>query len=339
MRHGNWYVPAMALTLTSLMAAEPISAQDKLPAAPLDGQGIATKYPGDAGIEKDPSVIFAENFETGGIAEIGKRWSEVKNPDGKVLALSDDVPGGSGGKRSMQITATLGENSGGHLYTLFKPGWDQVYLRFYTKFADDHGYEHHFVELGGYNPPTPWPSPRAGVRPNGDDRIAVFIDPIGWYGRHPPPGVWGLYSYWHEMKVSADGGFWGNVLSPATPAPIPRGKWVCVELMVQLNSSPDQADGQLALWLDGQRVMHLARGMRRGPWSGMGFNLVEQGGEPFEGLRFRTTTDLKINHLWLEHYVDEGAQRQNRLQNPARVNRVWFDDIVVSTQYIGPIAK
>jgi hypothetical protein len=107
--------------------------------------------------------------------------------------------------------------------------------------------------------------------------------------------------------------------------------------MVQLNSAPEKADGELALWIDGHLAMHFAQGMRRGPWSGMGFNLVESGGEPFEGLRLRTSMDLKINHLWLEHYIDEGAQRQNRLEKPTRVNRVWFDDIVVSKEYVGPI--
>jgi len=212
-------------------------------------------------------------------------------------------------------------------------------VRFYTKFAADHGYEHHFVALGGYNPPTPWPNPRAGTRPRGDDRIAVFIDPIGHYGRYPPPGVWGLYTYWSEMKISADGRYWGNVLSPARPVPVQRAEWICVELMIKLNSAPDERDGELALWIDGKPAMRFAKGMRRGRWSGMGFQLVESGGEPFEGLRLRTSMNLKINHLWLEHYVDEGAQRQNKVTSPNRVNRVWFDDIVVATEYIGPIRK
>jgi hypothetical protein len=299
--------------------------------------GISAKYRGDRGIERDPAVVFAENFEAGGVADLGKRWSEVSNKDGRVIAFSNDVPPGSGGRRSVQLTGTLGQNTGGHLYTSFKRGVDRAYLRFYTKFAEDHGYEHHFVELGGYNPPTAWPNPRAGTRPAGNERVMVMIDPVGWYGRYPPPGVWGLYSYWPEMRVSADGHYWGNVMSPATPVPIPRGQWICVELMIQLNSAPEKPDGEVALWTNGKLAMRVARGVRRGPWSGMGFNLADAGGEPFEGLRLRTSTDLKINHLWLEHYVDDGAQRQNRVQNPQRVNRVWFDDVVVSTAYCGPI--
>ena len=69
----------------------------------------------------------------------------------------------------------------------------------------------------------------------------------------------------------------------------------------------------------------------------MGFSLTEQQGEPFEGFRWRSNTDLKINFLWLLHYVTENPARQNKVAKPNPINRVWFDDIVVSTEYIGPI--
>ena len=50
-----------------------------------------------------------------------------------------------------------------------------------------------------------------------------------------------------------------------------------------------------------------------------------------------TSDALKVNFLWLEHYVDEGAQTQNRVATPNKVNRVWFDDVVVARSYIGPV--
>ena len=193
--------------------------------------------------------------------------------------------------------------------------------------------------MGGYNPSTPWPNPKAGSRPNGDDRLAILIDPVGFYGRYPPPGVWTMYSYWSEMKSSADGKYWGNVLAPVKPTPVKRDRWICVELMIQLNSAPEKHDGQLTLWIDGEKSLHVEKGVRRGRWSGIGFHLVESGGVPFEGLRLRTSKDLKIDHLWLEHYVDPGAQRQNRVKEPNPVNSVWFDHVVVAKSYIGPIAR
>ena len=67
--------------------------------------------------------------------------------------------------------------------------------------------------------------------------------------------------------------------------------------------------------------------------------MLTTGGEPLDGPHLRTSDELKINHLWLEHYVDEGFQRMNRVSNPNRVNRVWSDDIVAATGYIGPVGR
>ncbi len=336
-QHARKYLVVVALGSLVIGYASSLAPEESREPTLPSGFGLADKYPGDIGIEKNKAVIFTEDFESGTIREIGKRWGHISNKHTAVMAVSSNVPPGSTGKRSLQMMGTLGLNKGGDLYTVFKPGLNMAFLRFYTKFAPDHAYEHHFVCLGGYNPPTPWPNPRAGTCPNGDDRVMVFIDPIGQYGRYPPPGVWMLYTYWPEMKISADGHYWGNCLSPANPVPVPRGKWQCVELMIKLNSSPKKSDGELALWIEGRLVLHIAKGVRRGPWSGMGFNLVESGGYPFKGLRLRTSEKLKINHLWLEHYIDEGAQKQNKVKKPNRINRVWFDHVVVAKSYIGPI--
>ncbi|MBM3501704.1 MAG: hypothetical protein FJX74_23875 [Armatimonadetes bacterium] len=165
------------------------------------------------------------------------------------------------------------------------------------------------------------------------------IEPHGDYGRVPPPGQWSFYCYWPEMKISADGRYWGNALRPAEPAIVPKGRWQCVEIMLKLNSTPDAPDGELALWLDGEPSMHILRGAARDGWSGMGFNVLKEGGEPFEGFRWRTSTDLKVNFLWLLHYVTENAARQNNIAAPNPINRVWFDDIVVATSYIGPLQE
>lgn len=308
-------------------------------AALPNSEGIASQYPGDAGIDRDPRVLFAENFEAGGIKEIGKHWGEISDQDGKVMALSADVPPASAGKRSLQMTATLGQNTGGHLYTRFTRGADKVFARFYVKFAADAEYIHHFVTLGGYFPPTVWPQGGAGERPRGDDRFTAGIEPYGNYGRYAAPGAWNFYTYWHEMKGSADGKYWGNSLTPAQPPLVPRDRWQCVEIMLQCNSTPDKSDGELALWVDGKSVAHFGPGVRRSRWTGMGFSLVDEGGEPFEGFRWRTNADLKVNFFWLLHYVTENAARQNNVAKQNPINRVWFDDIVISTAYVGPIPR
>ena len=79
-------------------------------------------------------------------------------------------------------------------------------------------------------------------------------------------------------------------------------------------------------------------GTPRDEWTGMGFHPLAEGAEgatPFEGFRWRTHADLKINFFWLLFYVTENAGRQNRV-SAEKENRVWFDDIVVATEYVGP---
>jgi hypothetical protein len=308
----------------------------RLAAAPAEA-GIAARYPGDAGIERDPDVVFAESFETGTVEEIGKRWGEISNRGGKVASLSTDVPPGSAGKRALQMEARVAENTGGHLYTVFKPGLDKAYLRFYVKFAEPPGYIHHFVTLLGQKDPKPYPEGRAGIRPAGNERFSVGIEPFGENGRVPPPGLWNFYTYWSEMKISADGRYWGNGLRAESPPPVPAGRWQCVEIMLQCNSAPDKRDGELALWTDGVLRAHFKPGAPRGPWTGLGFQLLKSGGEPFEGFLWRTDNAVKINTLWLLHYVTPEALRRNG-QDPSKPNRALFDDIVVSRRYVGPLS-
>ncbi|MEW6158534.1 MAG: carbon-nitrogen hydrolase family protein [Verrucomicrobiota bacterium] len=316
-----------------------VPAENSVPSSDSAVTGLAAKYPGDAGIERDPRVVWAENFEEGEVGDLGKRWEQISNKEGKVLEFSRDVPEGSAGKRSLQMTATLGQNTGGHLYRRLPRALEKVFARFYVKFPGETeaAYIHHFVTLGGYFPPTAWAQGGAGERPRGDDRFTIGIEPYGNYGRYQPPGAWNFYVYWNEMKGSADGKFWGNSLTPPEPALVPRDRWQCVEVMVQCNSAPDKSDGELALWLDGKPVAHFGPGSRHSRWTGMGFTLVKEGGDIFPGFRWRTNQDLKINFFWLLHYVTENAARQNRVAKPNSINRVWFDDIVVATEYVGPI--
>lgn len=336
LRHLTWvWATLLAGALCLLPGGDGVSDQTGDKSLP-EGYGLSAKHPGDRGLAQDPAVLFAEDFEEGDLSAIAARWDSVSNEGGEVLALSDDMPESSSGKRSIQMTATLGKNTGGHLYTRLPRGVETAFLRFYVKFPADAGYIHHFVHLGGYQPPTPYPQGGAGTRPEGHERITVGIEPAGSYARYPAPGAWNFYCYWSEMKISADGKYWGNGLWPVKDALVPRDRWQCVEVMLKLNSTPEARDGELALWLDGKLWAHFRQGVPRDQWTGMGFRMLEQGGEPFEGFRWRTSQDLKINFLWLLHYVTDQAARHNRVAEPNPVNRVWFDDIVVATEYIGP---
>jgi len=268
----------LACTILGLLHPPPCGGADQ--ATLPQGPGLSAKYPNDAGLARDPAVLLAEDFENGSLTDLKQRWSDVSNKDGKVLSFGDDVPPGSHGQRSIQMTSTLGQNTGGHLYTRLPRAVDKVFARFYVKFPEDSGYVHHFVHLGGYNPSTAYAQGGAGERPRGDDRITVGIEPHGHYVQFPAPGAWTFYNYWHEMKVSAGNKYWGNALQGTRPAVIPRNGWQCVEVMLQLNSAPDKADGELALWLDGRLESHFTKAAKRSRWTGMGFQVVDERGEP-----------------------------------------------------------
>lgn len=261
--------------------------------------GLASLYPGDEGLERDPNVLFVEDFETGTPEQIGARWGQIYQRQN--VTLTGDIHGISPGYKSIRF------KDNAHLYTHTK-GVDTMYVRFYVKFHEKTGYIHHFVHLVADRTPTPWPKGGAGETPPGDAKFSTGIEPTGRWGKFPPPGVWNFYTYWHEMKTK-----WGSVFD-GKQEPIVPGRWYCVEVMLKANSSPDKADGQQAFWIDGE--LH----------------------GRFTGFRWRTTDELKINSFWLLYYnTDQPAQHNKDPRPEDRVMEVWFDDIVIATQYIGPI--
>jgi hypothetical protein len=304
--------------------------------------GIAAQYKGDNGIGKDPRVVFAENFEERDIQTIGKRWETVRHPN--VMSLSEDVPALSSGSQSMLMTQVAESGTGGDLYRRLDVGHQKLHTRMYVKFAEDCEPIHHFGTcVGGNNPATPWPSVRAGQPTKGDKGFWVGIEPFGkrWQ--------WDYYAYWCEMRGSPPRGqTWGNSFVHDESLRVLRGKWICVEVMVKLNDVGD-TNGEMALWIDGDPVSHLGKGFPKGKWvfdkfypgqqgDGVRWNhekgdreyfQTADGGDPFDGFRFRTVDQLEINFLWLYVYITKGT--------PGHKNRVWFDDVVVATDYIGPL--
>jgi predicted amidohydrolase len=308
-----------------------------------EGVGLAAKYGGDREIAKDPKVIFAEDFEEPTLEAMTKRWENVRNPE--IMSFASDVPEG-GGKQSLLMTHVGGKGDGGHLYRRLPKGYDQVFARFYVKFDNDCAPIHHFGTcIGGNTPPTPWPQVRAGEPPRGDKGFWTGIEPFGksW--------TWDYYTYWCEMRGSPPRGqTWGNVFIRDPNLKVERGRWICVEVMVKMNDVGD-TNGEMALWLDGKPISHLGKGFPKGKWVFDKFNPGEggdsvrwnhqkgdrenfktaEGGEPFEGFRWRTAKELNLNFVWAYLYITTAP--------PGHVSKVWFDDIVVATEYIGPIKR
>ena len=145
---------------------------------------------------------------------------------------------------------------------------------------------------------------KAGIRPLGDDRFTSRFEPWRDWGRSPAPGYMCLYTYWMDMRKGSDGNWWGNLLKPATEGRrIPqRGEWVCLEQMISTNTI-GKADGELAAWIDGELYLHM------------------------KGFRWRTDERVKLKRFEIGIYIHHAE----------RTNTVWYDDVALSTGYLGPV--
>jgi hypothetical protein len=115
-----------------------------------------------------------------------------------------------------------------------------------------------------------------------------------------------FYSYFPAMKEDPKmkGKYWGNQFFPARRFLPARGQWHCFEIMLRVNDV-DRENGEQAAWIDGKLYAH------------------------FIGIEWRKSDQVRIKRMTLGVYIHD---------NPKR-NVVHFDDVALSTGYIGPIAK
>jgi hypothetical protein len=283
-------------------------------AAEISATGIAAKYSGDAGIEHDRDVLFADNFESGDM----KKWDQHR---GRVVLTRD---GAQSGQWCVQMPMERGKNQGGDAIKWFMPGADAVYARVHVKFSPDYQYNHHFIWLAANQRTNKWSAfGKAGLKPNGT-YYSTGMEPWFAWGKNQPPGEVNLYTYYLDMERDRKmDKYWGNGFFPPGPGKgsasgadrviPPLNQWQCWEFMIQANTAPDKADGKQAMWVDGKLI-----------------------GE-FTGIRWRNDLELKVNCFWLQHYGYDESDPTQRYWKDSQ--SVWFDNVVVARRYIGPIRK
>lgn len=248
-------------------------------------------------------MIFVDDFESGSL----DRWDADSNSgDPQRIQLISDPARVHGGKYAVEITAQIGEGTGGKLNKWFMPGYNTVHARWYCLFAEDfdQGNHMHFCHLLANRQDNKWSAfGKAGQKPGGEDFYTSGLEPWRDWGKFPAPGEMMMYTYHMDMPIDSKmGKYWGEMFRPS-PSFVPeRGRWYCMEMMVKANT-PGQADGEQNFWIDGEPT------------------------GKFTGIRWRTTDRLKINAFWLMLYV----------HNSTQINRVWFDDVAIGETYIGPI--
>ena len=309
-------------------------------AAPAAGTGtVASRHPGDVGIDTDPAVVFAENFEAPDVATIQSHFNSTTYLlNGDLMHQSADVPAKSSGKKSFTMDTLDGRQSTA-IYKLLKDDYEELYLRFYVKYPAGKRWHHTGVWFGGYAPRIPYASPHAGEQPTGDDRFSISFEPMDTVpGAYPNPRL-DLYMYWKNMKAGGDNMFWGNITINKKNIQTDDDQWMCIEEHIKVNSDLASRTGaQLDVWKNDELVQHFDDSSPKGYLVG-GFFCPEGSDSatcvtykpqnptlaPLD-LRWRTTENLKINYIWPQN-------------DTIGASTLYFDDIVVATSRIGCLVK
>jgi hypothetical protein len=305
-----WILPTAILQLAAAAPGAEVAADSAFPAPRRVTAGTRADPQALAKLQTAGKVFFEDDFETD--ASLGK-YFEIRGLKEGNAKRTNDPDLAHGGSGAMQFTAVArdGKESGSGATAWFGPkGHDRVHLRLYLKFAADYdqgNLNHTGGSLAAVSGTDRWSGMgSAGLRPRGDDRFNSRFEPWCDWRRLPPPGYLFLYTYWMEMARDRDGHYWGNMLGPEDPERfVPRrGQWHCLEHMIQAND-PGQANGELAAWIDGKLYIH------------------------YQGIRWRSSPDVRLKRFDLGVYVHAAAKD----------NTVWFDDVALSTGYIGPKAR
>ncbi len=303
--------------LECLVTAAICAAQ--LPQLPQGNTGIAARYPGDAGIAADTSVVFADDFESYASAGgLSANWTAVYH-NARIATETTAVYAGARSLefRSPQQTQELSNGVARELAPLEEK--EVLFLRYYTKFAasfDISGSSHngggmsaHYFVDGNATP---------GVPADGYNKFLVEFE--SWRGdsSEPSPGMLNVYVYHPEQRTQwGDHFFADGTVLPWTYLPGDFGtefvarpviacdldRWYCCELMVKANTV-GLRDGRIACWLDGVLIAD------------------------FPNMRLRDTDTLTINRFGLS--LHSGS-------NPAGETFKWYDNVVAATSYIGPV--
>ncbi len=281
-----------------------------------------------------PSWLLCEDFEQAHSGDLdtwlGLSDFVVTSPSDDVnrLRLSDDQS--RSGSWSIHMPGEGPNFQGGQIEWVHCDGeqrqncdpvdHEELYFRMHVRFAEDHDYIHHFVRLGGRD--RFWAYGSAGCFPNGQSEMEIHVD----YAEDTRDSFFYVYHqdmgcddrcerYADEAAICAecaDKGFptcdaggrccWGDNIGPEPARPFPVGEWFCLELMMRANT-PGENDGVMAYWINGEP------------------------GHERSDMNWRSTSDLGLNYAIVQHFIASGDTDHSQ--------RVWFDDVVVSTERIG----
>jgi len=305
-----------------LLVALPTTGCGDTPPPPLPegNTGIAAKYPGDAGIENDPAVVFHDDFEEcRTTADLHSRWDAVVHEGN--MHITEEPADVYGGRRALEIAIPQqGDPLSVDVGRTLAAEQDLLFLRFYAKLDEGFAVPRTSVHNGGSISAGYWRGESAGPGKRADGRnkfLVNFETEVAVPGRPPSPGPLNIYIYHPEQRTDyGDHFFPSGTVMPFTSQPHSFGphfvsrpdvlpeldRWYCFEYMLKANT-PGQRDGRVACWVDGKLIAD------------------------FPNLRFRDVETLKIDRFGVGLFI---------AKNTVRENKKWYDDVVAATSYIGP---
>jgi hypothetical protein len=325
---------------TSTVSLAPFTVVVTTAPRPAAGATLSAQYPGDVGIDGDPSVVWHETFEEGNVTAVTARYDSYDNTAG--MALVADHPGNSSGTHAMQLTAG-GSTPATDLYKSFGQGYAELYFRYYAKYAGAGPWHHSGLWIGGYNPPLAYPDPHAGLKPAGNDRFAIGLEPMS----STPNALMDFYAYWMQMHswkaapTGATGDYYGNSMIQSNEFHLVSDAWGCYELHLKLNPDPAVGTGAiLEVWQDDLLVQRFDDSGPYGFWVADQYcpNTADDSActsyrpaSPTLVLldqQWRSTNALQINYFWPQNYNTDTTN-----------SSLLLDDMVVATKRIGCTVK
>lgn len=294
-------------------SATTMTGSSQPPPLPQGNTGISSQFSGDVNIQSHADVLFTDDFESyTSASQLTSKWSNFYQ--GSYTRIASETGNFFLGGKALEFTLpqTSSEVANAVVKNLSSTQ-DTLFVRVYTKFDalyDVNNESNH----NGIRISAQYPGP--GMVPNGNDFFMAMVENAVFYNE-ADPGYAHVYIY-HPEQRSQWGDIWypdGKVLpfdltaGNFGPYFVPRAnfipqrdRWYSYEFMVKANTA-GQRDGRVAYWIDGVLMAD------------------------FQNVRVRDISTLKIDQIQLELHS----------QSSSRVNKKWYDNLVVAKSYIGPM--
>ena len=166
-----------------------------------NADGIAARYPGDVGIEKDPNVVFADGFESyAQTSDLWNKWSYYYQAS--QTRITTDPANVRTGTKALEFTMPQGSTElANAVQKVLTTELDVLYLRYYSKFAASFNIIGSSHQGGGINAHFfNGSNATSGIPANGTNKFRVEYECWRGSSAEGSPGQLNVYVYHPEQR-------------------------------------------------------------------------------------------------------------------------------------------